>query len=359
VLIQQCGWAKARGGRLTLTAEGQQLLASISPAQFRAGVDNFTVDEGFDELNRINHIRGQSGNGKRYLTLPGERRLEIWESIKEWPLNRWITFDEAVRFLVASGHRWWVTEEPSTLYIGQFQYGHLGGQGGKINRQYMRAFLFESLATLGVIDIAYAYPHHLWPELSGEELSFCSRYDGLLYLRLNVLGAYCTHTTNAYEPGVAPGKQAFRVLPNLEIALRAPLSPADRHMLEMYAREKSEFVWEVDSGRVLDHLQSGGTTEDVLRFLEGNSSDPVPETVRRRILDLGARAAAIQGVEEALLLELSSETDAALIAHDSETRKYCRLADGKHLAIPKRNYRAFRTALKKLGFIIPDAHVSA
>jgi hypothetical protein len=363
VLVQQCAWTKARGGRLVLTTEGQALLASMSPAGFRAGVDHFIVDERFDELNRVNHIRGQSGRGKRYLTSPGERRLAIWESMPEWPMNRWVDFDEAVRFLLAGGHRFRVTEESSTLYFSELQYGHLGGQGGEISRQYMRAFLFESLATLGLVDVAYAYPHHLWPDLGQswgiDDMSFCSRYDGLLYVRLNALGAYCTRARDAYEPCVAPAAAAFRVLPNLEITLLEPLSSADRHMLAMCAAEKSEFVWEVDAGLILNHLEAGGATEDVLQYLETHSSSPVPQTVRTRILDLGKRAAAVRGVEEALLVEFSSETDAALIAHDSDGRKYCRLAGGKHLAVPKRNYRAFRTALRKLGFIIPDASASA
>jgi hypothetical protein len=47
----------------------------------------------------------------------------------------------------------------------------------------------ESLATLGLLDVAYVYPHHLWPEFSGhwgtDDLCFCGRYDGLLYARPN------------------------------------------------------------------------------------------------------------------------------------------------------------------------------
>jgi hypothetical protein len=70
-------------------------------------------------------------------------------------------------------------------------------------------------------------------------------------------------------------------------------------------------------------------------------------------LDLGARAETVQRVEEAFLVELASETDAALIAHDSEARKYCRLAGAKHVALAKRNYRAFRNTIKKLGSSFP------
>jgi hypothetical protein len=209
--------------------------ASMEVSQFAAGIEAFLWDDDFDELNRVNHIRGQSGGGKRYLTPPTDRRPEIAESVAQWPVNQWITFDEAVRYLLATGHQFAVTDADHTLYFGELQYGMLGGQGGQINRQYLRAFLFECLATLGLIDVAYVYPHHLWPELGDswgiDELSFCSRYDGLLYMRLNALGAYCLDATDAYQPAVPSEPRRGRVLPNREIALvdGQQLSPADRH----------------------------------------------------------------------------------------------------------------------------------
>jgi hypothetical protein len=360
VLVQQCEWAKAKSGRLALTSEGQKLLASMEVSDFAAGVEAFLWDDEFDELNRINHIRGQTGGGKRYLTPPGERRSEISESVAQWPLNQWIAFDEAVRFLLATGHRFEVTSADHTLYFGELQYGFLGGQGSQINRQYMRAFLFESLATLGLIDIAYVYPHHLWPELGHswgiDELSFCSRYDGLLYVRLNALGAYCLDATDVYQPAVPPEPRGWRVLPNREIALvdGQQLSPADRHMLALFATEKSEHLWELDPARILNYLESGGKAEDALQFLESNCAPPIPETVRTMLSDLARRGTVVQAVEEALLIEVADETTAALIAHDSQAGKYCWLAGDRRLAVPRRNSRAFRSAIKKLGFVIPD-----
>ena len=70
-------------------------------------------------------------------------------------------------------------------------------------------------------------------------------------------------------------------------------------------------------------------------------------------------AAYNNGQVEALLVEVADEATAALIAHDAQTGKHCRLSGGKHLAVPKRNYRAFRSAIKKMGFIIPDGQLPA
>lgn len=359
-LVQQCGWAKAKAGKLVLTAEGQKLLGSGDPAAFAKGVGEFIGDDELDEFNRINHIRGQSGKGQRFLTLPSERREPIVESMEAWPVNQWIAFDEAARHVWASRHGFNVTEEDCTLYFGEAQYGGLDGFGPQINRQYLRAFLMESMATLGLIDIAYTYPHHLWPELldswGSDDLSFCGRYDGLLYVRLNPLGAYCLELTGVYHPPASQADRAFRVLANREVALLDGGQPsaADRHLLELFATPKSEFVWVLDPARILTHVESGGSLDEVTRFLESNSSIPIPETVAAMLADLARRSAAVVGAEEALLIEFQDETAAALAAHDTQTAKFCHLAGKKHVAVPKKNLRAFRSAIKKLGFVIPD-----
>jgi hypothetical protein len=360
VLVQQCGWAKAKGGRLGLTKDGQTLLVSRELSELRAGINRFLADDDFDEFNRINHIRGQSGRGKRYLTAPGKRKQSIRGAIAEWPVGEWISFDEAVRFMNATGHHFKVSHEDYTLYTGEAQYGYLSGASSGINRQYLRAFLFESLGTLGLIDVAYVYPHDLWPELGDawgtDDLSFCSRYDGLLYVRLNALGAYCLGVTDTYQAPPAPVQRSMRVLPNREIALidQSHFSAADRHVLAMFATEKSEYVWELDPARILSHIESGGKVEDALEFLRSQCDDQIPETVQVMLRDLASRSNVVRRVQDALLVELADETSAALIAHDRQAGKLCQLAGGRHVVVPKQSSRAFRSAIKKLGYIIPD-----
>jgi hypothetical protein len=119
----------------------------------------------------------------------------------------------------------------------------------------MRAFLFESLATLGVVDVAYVYPDGLWPELGDrwgtDDLAFCSRYDGLLYLRLNAWGAHCLGLTDAYAAPAAERQNLFKILPNREIVLMGSQEPslADLSFLGQFALQKGEFVWELDAHR--------------------------------------------------------------------------------------------------------------
>jgi hypothetical protein len=44
---------------------------------------------------------------------------------------------------------------------------------------------------------------------------------------------------------------------------------------------------------------------------------------------------------------------AARVAHDRQTRSLCRLAGNQYLVVPEKNEQAFRTALKKLGYVLP------
>jgi hypothetical protein len=80
----------------------------------------------------VNHIRGQSGRGKRYLTDPRERRYSILESISQWTVGNWIKFDEAWRFLLASGNNFLLSSEAVTLYFEEQQYGHLSCQPAEL-----------------------------------------------------------------------------------------------------------------------------------------------------------------------------------------------------------------------------------
>ena len=316
-------------------------------------------------MNRINHIRGQSGKGKRFLSDPGERRRAISEALGHFPVNRWVCFSEAVRFVEAAGGAWNVTREPGSLYFSEWQYGALYEQHRPVNHQYLRAFFFETLATLGVIDIAYGYPHRLWPELSDswgiDELSYCSRYDGLLYVRLNPLGAYCLNAAAEYQPPAQARSVSLCVLPNREVAVleTAHFGDADRRLLENFASPKSEYVWELDPARILDHLEAGGETSELSGFLEDASGAPLPETVARFLADLDAGRGAVTSVEEALLVAMRDEEAAARVAHDTQAGKYCRAAGGSLLAVPRKNARAFRSALKKLGYIVSNGQFPA
>ena len=357
VLVQQCGWAKPKGSALTLTSSGQEMLHGFNAEQYRAGVARFISDGDFDELHRVNHIRGQTGKAKHWITDPGLRRSAVREVLAQWPAGEWMTYDEACRSVNASGKEWDVIKQDGFLYLCDAQYGAIYERPG-VNSQFLRALLMESLATLGLVDIAFVHPHFEGRDLRGhwgaDQHSFLGRYDGLRYVRLTPLGGFCFRVTESYSLAIEARSKCFRVLPNHELVLtEAHLDPASRAMLELVAAPKTETVWALDSERILTHVETGGTLKELREFLEANALDGLPENVRVFLAELEARLGACRSARAAVLLEWQDEALARLIATSTGLMKLCSHAGGTRLVVAETDYPAFARLVKKLGFVAP------
>ncbi len=363
VLLQQCGWCKAKGSHLELTPKGKGVLKAMDADQIKQGLTRFGNNDLFDELNRITHIKGQAGKGKRCLSKPSRRKNAILDAMTRWPVNQWMAFDDAYRTILAHGHSFSVCRaNPWHLYFGEPGYGSMGNEdvGDSLERQYLRALIMESLATLGLVDIAYTTPHGQWPEFGDQwgvdDLSFCSRYDGLMYIRLNDLGAFCLELTDTYQAKATETKSLFKILPTLELALlqHRDLNALDRVRLEQYAVPRSDYVWALNKKHLLERLESGTTTQQVREFLCTYGGNDIPATVETFLNDLDRRTDAVKSSQEALLIEIRDKETAALITHDRVASKYCTLAGSQHVVVPKRHEKPFRKALKNMGYILPQ-----
>ena len=158
-----------------------------------------------------------------------------------------------------------------------------------------------SLAQLGVLDIAHIPPSYGWPALKDhwglDDMAFCGRYDGLLYVRVNALGAYCQDLLPAYEPPPPEKRRLFTVLANREIDVcqSEALLSADRSMLEQCAVPVSDQVWRIDEDRLLRYLETGDL-DDVVGYLTDNSVEPLPHLVEVFLSDVRRKLNAVVGV---------------------------------------------------------------
>lgn len=357
VLLQQCGWARARGGKLELTAAGQALLQRFSPEGFRQGVGEYLGDAEFDELNRIPHIRGQGGKAARYLSDPALRKKAIAGALARLPVGEWIQITELCQFVEASAGAWNVLKtDTCVLYFFEPQYGFITDNTG-LGRQFLRAMCLESLATLGVLDVAYTFPHKIWPDLHDSlngDLPFCGRYDGLLHVRLTPLGAYGLEVSDRYEVAVDDRPRPFRVLPNHDVVfLHGPPDAAERATLELLATRDSDRVWKLDAFRMLSHLEAGGGLGELREFLESNAEGGLPPVVIEFLDQLAARAAACRGHRDAVLIEWADEALAQTLPTSAGMRGLCHHAGGNRLVVPAAKLGAFRSALKRLGYVLP------
>ena len=358
LIVQSAGLAELAGTRLQLTAAGKKALTAPPRRAIRRAWNRWLKTTLLDEFNRVETIKGQSGKGKRSMTAVSGRRAVVVAALQDCPPHAWIALDEFSRFMRAAGHTFEVSRDLWSLYIADAQYGSLGysgfGEWHILQERYILALLFEYVATLGLIDVAYIPPAGArtdYGDLWGvDDLSCLSRYDGLLSFRINGLGAWCLGITEAYEPAPFEERPVLKVLPNLEVVATEVLSPADTLFLERIATPISDFVWRIERSKLIEAAEQGYAVSDVVDFLRAKSENDLPGNVAIFFQEAAERTLSLVARGPALLIEAQDEVLAQLIAHDSRTRSLCMVAGERHLVVPADAESTFRRALHELGY---------
>ena len=194
---------------LELTPRGRAVLAGPSYLALGALWARWLRSVSTDELSRIEAIKGQRKPST--LTPAVKRRAAVATALATLEPGVWTDIDELFGLLR--------TQRPPLvaarslmalwrLYITDSYYGSLGHAGhrawGIVEGRYALCVLFEYAATAGLIDVAYAGPcgarddyRVLW---GADQYAYLSRYDGLVAVRVNRLGAAILH-----DPGALPG----------------------------------------------------------------------------------------------------------------------------------------------------------
>ena len=361
LLLQAAGLAERSGTRLRLTTAGRDALGEPAGPVLRRVWARWLQTRLFDELSRVDAIKGQSGKGKRGLTAVARRREAVAGALADCPVGSWIEVDELFRFMRASGHDFEVTRDAWSLYICEPGYGTLGysGYGGweTLQARYALCVLFEYTATLGLIDVAHVPPagaredfRQIW---GTDGLEFLSRYDGLRYVRLTPLGAYCLGIAADYEPPGFELRPALKALATLEVvSTEDSLSAADRIVLDRYADQTADRVWRLSPERLLRALEAGGSLAELSEFLAARAEAPLPSSLVRLLDDIEERLGRLQDGGAARLIACRDAALAVLVANHARTRRLCLLAGERHVVVPVASERAFRRAVRELGYPI-------
>jgi len=197
------------GVRLELSPRGCATLARPSYEALGALWTRWLGAVSTDELARMEAIKGQRTPGT--LTSAVSRRAAVAAALATLEPGAWtgvgkllgVLRDQRPPLVAARSLRalW-------RLYIIDSYHGSLGHAGLRawdlVEGRYALCVLFEYAATLGLIDVAYTDPRGArddYRALSGaDQLSCLSRYDGLVALRINELGAAVLH-----DPEALPG----------------------------------------------------------------------------------------------------------------------------------------------------------
>ncbi len=363
LLLQAGKLTKQDGRKLALSRAGQRALAAPPAEVLKALWQRWLKVKFFDEFRRVDAIKGQQSHGRGMSALE-PRRLAINSALVECPVGDWIELDEFCRFLQVEELDFDITHNPWKLYIADRQYGSLGYSGHHdwhiLQKRYLMAVLFEFAATLGLVDVAYCHPgdveadfRQIW---GTDDLVFLSRYDGLLYFRLNALGAWCLGLADQYKSASPGGGPALRVMPDLSIQFRdAAPDPQTVLLLDRWAERESDSCWRLDRVRVLETLEHGLKLDEFVEFLQSNDDQPLPEQAERFFRECRQRAHAVKAVGPATLFECRDAATAAAIANHPETAGMCQLLGKRQLVVAVKHEEAFRRNLNVIGFGLAGA----
>lgn len=362
LLLLSADLAEVAGSKLQLTAAGKKALTAPPHQTLHKIWTSWLKSKLFDEFNRINTIKGQTGQGADDMTAVAPRRGAIVNTLAVLPVNQWIEFHEFSRFMQASGRTFSVSRDLWTLYVEDANYGSLGYKGFGdwhiIQARYILVFLMEYAATLGLIDIAYIPPSLARLDFSNlwgvDDYDCLSDYDGLRYLRINELGAWCLGMVNDYQPPAIQHWALFNVLPNYDIVVMGEFPASDRLMVSRFAQATSERVWRIDPNKVVEGHESSLPLSEILNYLNVKSSTPLPQTVSRLFEELSEKAARLKTMKNAHLIEVSDHQTMLILANDSRLTKHCMPAGERHLVVPAESLPAFRRAMHELGYALPQ-----
>ena len=360
LLLQAGGLARRNGKKLELTRKGRKALTAPLEETIRDLYERWCAKGMLDEYRRVDLVKGQNGKGRR-MTAVSERRMVIGDALEECPSGEWIAINELFRYMQAVGHDFEVAHDYWKLYVMDSQYGSLGYGGchgfGILQGRYILAYLFEYLATLGLVDLVYTLPYGVRSDYSGmwgtDELEFFSRYDGLLYFRLNPLGAYCLGLEEEYRPVEPESEPLLTLDADLRIALLREAEPGERLLLEQYAEPAAAGGWRMTPEAILKAMEQGRDPELFHTFLRSHAAADLPPAAEQLFEAAGERLSAIADGGPARLLQCASAALAGMIAADPATQAFCLHAGGRTLAVPEKSEKAFRKGLSKLGYIYP------
>jgi hypothetical protein len=359
LLLQAGKLAEISGSRLRLTKAGKKALTEPPHEVIRDLWSRWLKGTLFDEFRRVSEVKGQTK--PRALTAAAERREAIALGLQEARPGEWVAVDEFMRYLVASGLSFAVARDSWSLYIGDLQYGSLGYEdySNWLPKWYAMVFLWEYAGTLGLVDVSFTEPEEGHRDYGGnwgtDDVACLSPHDGLYYFRVNSLGAWALGLASEYLPPKEEVRPVLRVLPNLDVAsVDETLDPADALFLGRFARHNGDRVWSLGLADFLRAVEQGVPLPQMRAFLEARCAEPgIPETVAALFADVESRTGRISDQGSARIYACSDAELARLVVSDTRLRRLCRLADERLLVVPAGLDKAFRDALRQIGYVAP------
>ncbi|MGI9280343.1 MAG: hypothetical protein ACR2PX_12070 [Endozoicomonas sp.] len=315
--------------------------------------DQWVKNRTHDEFRRIDNIKGQTGKGKRFFTDVVARRQVVISALKECEVNAWVSFEDFSRLMFISGTELEITKEPEYLYIHSPGYGEFYSAPWDIMEgRYLRCFLVEYAATLGLIDVVMVPP-----DIDGTyyddfgDMECLSRYDGLQFFRLTSLGAYVLGLADSYRSGETDTTETMLTIHRQgRIVFDENPTPWESRFLSLYADQDKQNVWKLSRRKIMEALQVGGSLDELKTFLLDREDQPfLPEDCESLLKQAEAHRDGVKIQGEYLIVTCKSQAIVDLVVNDKALSKWCQRLGKLQIVIPANKEKKFKGSINAMG----------
>ncbi len=362
---------------LELKPLGWEWLARPSADLLLDALETWSRCNDFDELDRLPHLRGaaavalqatpaRKGDGPR--PEPGKRRDRILEALSWVPQGVWLSIDDFFKAIKLWQFDFSLDREEELTAIDdsngrKLDIAELRDPWRATRGAYTLVVLWETLATLGAIDIAYTEPHHAPPFLETPTESWqrpihpYSRYDGLRYFRVNDLGAYLFGHTKRYLIPNSCTEPFFYIDEERRLhPTRDALLPYQQQILPILGTwDPENACYRLHKAAWLTAQQEQGTLKERRELLQARHDGPLAPAVEDWLEQTEADSTALRRGRTMLTIQVRSTEVRDAILADPELRRYSRLLDDRTLLIPSSREHAFLRRVMELGYGVVGA----
>lgn len=344
-----------------LTKAGRTFLQTRDLEVLLDAVEKWAENGRFDELSRITAVKGQRSKRTK-LTPPKERRSRVFEALSWCPTNVWINIEEFYRAIKVWQFNFDVEKTDFTqLSLGGSSHYDSWSSDDDYWRitsgLYTNAIIWEYLATIGAVDIAYVHHEEADFQIDGgwhwDEFSY-SPYDGLRHFRINKLGAFLFGQADDYAPIEPHASKLFTISSALELTIldKTAVSPNLRILLETIAEPQDETRYRLDTQRFLTALEDGQSWKALADFVREYHDGALETAVSDWLKRLKRNSSSIKRGQDAIFITLAHPDLSNMLRDDNIVGKFIHLLNSKTAVIPASRERTFRKRLKELEYLL-------
>lgn len=354
------GTAVGHSNQLRLKPLGWEWLTRPSADILLDTLDTWMHANQFDELGRLPHLRNAQRPSENR-TDPGSRRDRILEALSWCPNDEWISIDDFFKAIKLWQFDFDVDKAEELAAIDdssgrKLDIENLRDPWRAVQGVYTLNILWETLGSLGALELAYTEAHHAPPLLETPTESWqrpihpYSRYDGLTYFRINDFGAYLFGHTNRYTlPGVCT-EPFFQLDEKYIVHTTQTIKPYQRLTLPLFSTANDKGKYKLDKAAWLQAQQNDGTMKERRELLLARHDGPLSPTIEDWLEQCEADAQALRRGRTMIAIQVRSTDVRNTILEDPELRRYARLLDEKTLIIPSSREHAFMRRVLELGY---------